>query len=82
MLEGMPDAAELVLDLPGRRGVPSGVGGLRDIVSNPMFSTGVGLILHAHRTDQEFEFVGGGRKTGNGLGGAFGRMKSWVLNLF
>ncbi len=82
MLEGMPDAAELVLDLPGRRGVPSGVGGLRDIVSNPMFSTGVGLILHAHRTDQEFEFVGGGRKGGNGLGGVFGRMKSWVLNLF
>ena len=82
MLEGMPDAAELVLDLPGRRGVPSGVGGLRDIVSNPMFSTGVGLILHAHRTDQEFEFVGGGRKGGNGLGGVLGRMKSWVLNLF
>ena len=82
MLEGMPDAAELVLDLPGRRGVPSGVGGLRDIVSNPMFSTGVGLILHAHRTDQEFEFAGGGRKAGNGLGGVFGRMKSWLLNLF
>lgn len=82
MLEGMPDAAELVLDLPGRRGVPSGVGGLRDIVSNPMFSTGVGLILHAHRTDQEFEFVGASRKAGNGLGGVLSRMKSWVLNLF
>ncbi len=82
MLEGMPDAAELVLDLPGRRGVPSGVGGLRDIVSNPMFSTGVGLILHAHRTDQEFEFVGGSRKAGNGREGVLGRMKSWVLNLF
>ena len=82
MLEGMPDAAELVLGLPGRRGVPFGVGGLRDIVNNPMFSTGVGLILHAHRAGQEFEFVGGSRKTGNGLGGVFGRMKSWVLNLF
>ncbi len=82
MLEGMPDAAELVLYLPGRRGVPSGVGGLRDIVSNPMFSTGVGLILHAHHTDHEFEFAGGGGKTGNGLGGVWGRMKSWVLNLF
>ena len=82
MLEGMPDAAELVLDLPGRRGAPFGVGGLRDIVNNPMFSTGVGLILHAHRAAQEFEFVGGSRKAGNGLGGIFGRMKSWVLNLF
>ncbi len=82
MLEGMPDAAELVLDLPGRRGVPSGVGGLRDIVSSPMFATGVGLILHAHRTDQEFESAGGSRKVGNGLGGVLGRMKSWVLNFF
>lgn len=82
MLEGMPDAAELVLDLPGRRGVPFGVGGLRDIVNNPMFSTGVGLILHAHRKDQEFEYTGGSRKAGNGWGGIFGRMKNWVLNLF
>ena len=82
MLAGMPDAAELVLDLPGRRGLPFGVGGLSDIVNKPMFSTGVGLILHAHRTDQEYEFVGGGRKAGNGLGGFWGRMKSWVLNLF
>ncbi len=82
MLEGMPDAAECVLDLPGRRGVPYGVGGLRDIVSNPMFSTGVGLILHAHRMDQEFETVGGGRKIGNGLGNIVGRMKGWVLNFF
>ena len=82
MLEGMPDAAELVLNLPGRRGVPFGVGGLRDIVNNPMFSTGVGLILHAHRTDQEFEFSGGSRKAGNGWGGIFSRMKSWVLSLF
>ena len=82
MLEGMPDAAELVLDLPGRRGVPFGVGGLRDIVNNPMFSTGVGLILHAHRTDQEFEGIGGNRKAGNGRGGIFGRMKSRILNFF
>ena len=82
MLEGMPDAAELVLDLPGRRGVPYNVGGLLDIVRNPMFSTGVGLIVQAYRTDHEFEFVGGSRKAGSGLGGVFGRMKSWVLNLF
>ena len=82
MLEGMPDAAELVLDLPGRRGVPYNVGGLLDIVRNPMFSTGVGLILQAYRTDHEFEFVGGSGKARSGLGGVFGRMKSWVLNLF
>ena len=84
LLQAMPDAAERVLDLPGRRGIPSGVGGLRDIVSNPMFSTGVGLILHAHRMDQEFELVGkiGGRKGGTGFGSVLDRMKGWVLNFF
>ncbi|MCZ6799321.1 MAG: cell division protein FtsA [Nitrospirae bacterium] len=82
LLMGMPDATERVLDLPCRRGVPSGVGGLRDIVSNPMFSTGVGLILHAHRVDQEFEPIGilGGRKGSNG--GVLGRMKGWMSDFF
>jgi cell division protein FtsA len=84
LLQGMPDAAERVLDLPGRRGIPSGVGGLRDIVGNPMFSTGVGLILHAHRMDQDYEMVRklGGRKGGTGLGNVVDRMKGWVLNFF
>jgi len=84
LLQGMPDAAERVLDLPGRRGIPFGVGGLRDIVNNPMFSTGVGLILHANRMDQDFELVGklGGRKGGTGLGSVVDRMKGWVLNFF
>ena len=36
LLEGMPDAAERGLNLPVRRGAPTGIGGLRDIVSNPM----------------------------------------------
>jgi len=83
-LGGMPDAAERVLGLPGRRGAPTGVGGLRDYVNNPMFSTGVGLILHAHRMDQELEMVGknGGRKGGNGLGSTLYRWKDWMLNFF
>lgn len=84
LLEGMPDIAERVLDLPCRRGVPTGVGGLRDIVSNPIFSTGVGLILHAHRHNQEFDPGGflSGRKGVNGFGGVLGRMKSWMLDFF
>ena len=84
LLQGMSDAAERVLDLPGRRGIPSGVGGLHDIVNNPMFSTGVGLILHAHGMDQDYELVGklGIRKGGTRLGSVFDRMKGWVLNFF
>ena len=82
MLKGMPDIAEAILDLPGRWGVlPAGVGGLRDMVNSPMYSTVVGLILHARR-DQELESVGGGRKSGNGFGSVLGRMKNWVVNFF
>ena len=80
MLEGMLEAAERVLDLPVRRGVPNGVGGLREIVSNPMYATGVGLILLARHHAGELELTGlrGGRRVGRALG----RMRAWMLEFF
>jgi cell division protein FtsA len=80
MLAGMPDAAERVLDLPARRGSPTGVEGLRDIVGTPMHATAVGLILHAHRHADEAEAAGlrGGRRVGK----VFGRMREWMLEFF
>jgi cell division protein FtsA len=80
MLEGMPDAAERVLDLPVRRGIPSGVWGLRDIVSNPMHATGVGLILHACHHTNELETVGG--RGGKRFGRVLDRMRGWMLEFF
>ncbi len=82
MLPGMPDGAERVLNLPGRRGTPTGVGGLRDIVGSPMYATGVGLILHAHRMDQEFETTGMGRKNGHGVWSLLGRMAGRISSFF
>jgi cell division protein FtsA len=80
MLEGMPDAAERVLDLPVRRGAPTGMGGLRDIVNNPMHATGVGLILHAcHHTD-ELELAGS--RGGKRFGRVLDRMRGWMLEFF
>ena len=32
-----------------RRGYPSGVGGLMDVVNNPMYAAAVGLILYGKR---------------------------------
>ncbi|HKN88069.1 MAG TPA: cell division protein FtsA [Nitrospiraceae bacterium] len=80
MLEGMPDAAERILDLPVRRGVPSGVGGLRDIVSSPMYATGVGLILHACHHSETLETVG--TRGGKRFGRVFDRMRGWMLEFF
>jgi cell division protein FtsA len=49
ILDGMPEIAEQIFDLPIRRGAPVGVGGLADHVTSPAFATGVGLALYAQR---------------------------------
>lgn len=49
ILEGMPEIAEQIFDLPIRRGVPSGVGGLSDHIGTPTFATAVGTVLYGHR---------------------------------
>jgi cell division protein FtsA len=44
-MEGVTEIAEHALDLPVRRGAPSKVGGLVDVVRSPAYSTGVGLVM-------------------------------------
>jgi len=46
MLEGMPQLSEKVLELQTRRGIPNKVDGLSDLVSYPIYSTGVGLVQY------------------------------------
>jgi cell division protein FtsA len=46
ILDGFPEFATQVFNLPVRRGVPQYIGGLRDVVNNPMFATAVGLVLY------------------------------------
>jgi cell division protein FtsA len=86
LLPGMPDVAEQVLNLSVRLGRPLGVGGLRDIVQNPMYSTAVGLIVHSVSQENEFEVVGAGggksKKSSRWMGGMVFKMKSWVMNFF
>jgi cell division protein FtsA len=49
ILDGMPEIAEQIFDLPIRRGYPGSVGGLADHVNSPTFATGVGLVLYGFR---------------------------------
>jgi len=49
ILDGIPEIAEQIFDLPIRRGTPSGVGGLADHVNSPTFATAVGLVLYGYR---------------------------------
>jgi len=49
LLEGMTELAEQVFHMPVRRGYPTGVGGLIDVVNSPAYATGVGLVLYGAR---------------------------------
>ena len=49
ILDGMPEIADQIFDLPIRRGCPVGVGGLTDHVNSPAFATAVGLVMYARR---------------------------------
>ncbi len=59
IMEGVPELAEQIFDMPVRRGVPRGVGGLTDVISSPMYATGVGLGIYgaAHRDRRKFRQV-------------------------
>ena len=46
-MEGVCELAEEIFHMPVRIGTPTGVKGLSDIVNNPIFSTGVGLLHFA-----------------------------------
>jgi cell division protein FtsA len=64
VLDGLSEIAEQIFDLPMRRGVPAGVGGLADHLSHPACASALGLVLYAHRHRQhEPAGVGGGAIT-------------------
>ena len=80
ILEGMPEIAEQIFDLPIRRGCPAGVGGLADHVNSPTFATGVGLALYAYRNaagDASRVPVGAGA-----LGRVAGRLRGLFREFF
>jgi cell division protein FtsA len=52
-MEGVVDLAEEIFHMPVRLGAPQNIRGLTDIVSNPIHSTGVGLLLYGLKQQQE-----------------------------
>jgi cell division protein FtsA len=74
-LEGLPELVEQIFNLPVRRGYPAGVGGLMDVVNNPMYATGVGLVLYGKRYGSE-------GRVRNSERGLFGKMGQGVKKFF
>lgn len=51
LLPGMAELGEQMLNMPVRIGYPINIRGLVDVVSQPIYSTGVGLVLYGFRTE-------------------------------
>ncbi len=80
ILDNMPELAEEVLGVPVRRGMPRDVGGLVDVVRNPKFATGVGLVEYGASADERALFQ---RDPRQGMyGKLMGRMRQWVSAMF
>jgi len=80
LLEGSPELAEFILELPVRRGAPQGVGGLLDVVSSPIYSTAVGLLLYGMKNQSEVRFKVHGDE--NIYAKVVTRMKAWLGEVF
>jgi len=56
LLDGGVEIAESIFNLPARLGKPRGISGLVDVVNNPMYATGVGLVLYGARNQPSKKF--------------------------
>ena len=79
LLEGVPELAEQIFNVPVRRGVPIGIGGLVDLVNSPMYATGVGLVLYGSRNKAQSRFKVG---EGNIFSKVTHRMREWIGEFF
>ena len=76
-MKGAVELAEEIFNTSVRVGAPRLSGGLADTVKNPIYSTGVGLLLFAVRELQEPANL-----SDAGMQGVWGRMKSWFQGNF
>jgi cell division protein FtsA len=78
-MEGAVELAEEVFHMPVRLGIPQHISGLVDVVSNPIHSTGVGLLLYGREN-----FMRGRRELplGGGARSLLERMKAWFQGNF
>ena len=74
-MDGMVELAEEVFHMPVRTALPHYVGGLSEVVRNPIFSTAVGLVLFGQRHRRETP--AGQESSGGGIKQWFTRARGW-----
>lgn len=79
MMRGMVELGEEIFHMPVRLGMPRYVGGLSEVVGNPRYATGVGLVLMGKQ--QVERHLLGQMETGS-FADILSRMKSWFKGNF
>ena len=79
-MEGIDALGEQIFNMPTRIGVPLGVTGLSESVADPIFATGVGLILYD--LPEGGRFHDGAESVAIIFHKVFSQMKSWMENIF
>jgi cell division protein FtsA len=77
-VEGATELAERIFKMPVRLGTPQFVTGLTEVINNPVYATGVGLLIYglqqrAHQQDPAIQ---------PSLKGLWGRMRGWFQGNF
>ena len=73
-MEGVVELAEEIFHMPVSVGFPKNISGLKDIVTNPIYSTGVGLLVHAKKIEQRLSEQGNSKTSG-----LFSGIKKWLV---
>lgn len=74
---GLTDLTEEIFHMPVRMGLPQYVTGLTDVVKNPVYATGVGLLLYG-----DSEWHGGVNRVSNEEQGVLAKIKHWFKSNF
>ncbi|OSS41433.1 Cell division protein FtsA [Desulfurella amilsii] len=83
MLENITDLAENVFKLPVRVGYPINIGGIKDALDNPMYSTAIGLTMYAIENRQEKGDVLATPISGDAsFSSIILKMKKWIKEMF
>ncbi len=79
LLPGMIEMAQQVLGVPVRLGLPTHVGGLIDVISSPIYATGVGLVLYGTKSSEKNFFR---IREDNVFSKVRNRMSDWFSEFF
>lgn len=81
-MKGVIDLAEEVFHMPVRLGMPRDIGGLRGEVENPIYSTGVGLLLYGIAQQQAYGARRHYESSPSSSEGLLERLKAWFSGNF